>query len=193
MTDDTNQETTDDASVDDDFAEVATAEAPDSGDDAGDIESLPEAPVVQVLIEGPEPDPLISGKVDRQGVALGTGRRKTAVARIRITSGTGELTINGRALEEYFPLLRDREMILAPLRATKTEGQINIWVRVKGGGATGQTGAIVLGIARALEARNHDLHATLSEGGFLTRDGRMVERKKYGLRKARRSFQFSKR
>ena len=141
----------------------------------------------------PKPAPVIRGKIDKFGVAMGTGRRKTSVARVRIHKGNGELTINGRSLEEYFKTDRDRKNILAPLRATESEGDVNVWVRVNGGGTTGQAGAVVLGIARALEAMDPSLHYKLSEGGYLTRDGRMVERKKYGLRKARRSFQFSKR
>lgn len=137
--------------------------------------------------------PTIRGKVDKRGIAIGTGRRKTAVARVRVQKGSGQLSINGQELNDYFPLERDRQMILAPLEATDSRKSVDVWVRVNGGGTTGQTGAVVLGIARALQAQNPDLHHTLSEGGFLTRDGRMVERKKYGFRKARRSFQFSKR
>jgi len=139
------------------------------------------------------PAPIIRGKIDRHGVAMGTGRRKTAVARVRIKDGSGQILINERPLAEFFPLERDQNMIQAPLVATETAGKVDVWVRVKGGGPTGQTGATVLGIARALSAKDHGLHPRLSEGGFLTRDGRMVERKKYGHKKARRSFQFSKR
>lgn len=135
----------------------------------------------------------IRGHIDKFGVAMGTGRRKTSVARVRIRDGNGKLTINDRPLEEYFRTERDRIQIQAPLRATQALGKVDIWVRVGGGGTTGQAGAIVLGIARALQARDPSLHSVLSDGGFLTRDGRMVERKKYGFKKARRSFQFSKR
>ncbi len=135
----------------------------------------------------------IHGKLDRHGVAIGTGRRKTSVARVRLKAGNGATSVNGRNLEEYFPNIRDLQMIEAPLKATEKLGQVDLWVRVSGGGTTGQTGAIVMGIARALEAMNPSLHALLSENGFLTRDSRMVERKKYGFKKARRSPQFSKR
>jgi small subunit ribosomal protein S9 len=135
----------------------------------------------------------IRGQVDERGVAMGTGRRKTSVARVRIQDGSGNIEINGRSLEQYFPVERDRQMILAPLQATESDKSVDVWVRVTGGGPTGQAGAVILGIARALQARNPDLHHALSDGGFLTRDGRMVERKKYGYKKARRSFQFSKR
>lgn len=137
--------------------------------------------------------PLVRGRVDRTGAALGTGRRKTAVARVRIRDGKGKITVNGRDLTEFFPLERDQQMILAPLKATDSLKSVDVWVRVVGGGPTGQTGAVVLGIARALQAKNPESHHQLSDGGFLTRDGRMVERKKYGFKKARRSFQFSKR
>ncbi|MFO1041987.1 MAG: 30S ribosomal protein S9 [Planctomycetaceae bacterium] len=124
---------------------------------------------------------------------MGTGRRKTAVARVRLKAGNGAFTINGRPMEEFFCIERDRMLIQAPLRSTEKLGQLDVWVRVNGGGTTGQAGAIVLGIARALEAINPGLHAVLADGGYLTRDSRMVERKKYGHKKARRSFQFSKR
>ncbi|HUG90515.1 MAG TPA: 30S ribosomal protein S9 [Planctomycetaceae bacterium] len=124
---------------------------------------------------------------------MGTGRRKTAVARVRVRPGDGTLTINERPLDDFFRIERDRLLIEAPLKATDMLGKVNVWVRVNGGGTTGQAGAVVLGIARALQALNPDLHYKLSEGGFLTRDSRMVERKKYGFKKARRSFQFSKR
>ncbi|MDA1017640.1 MAG: 30S ribosomal protein S9 [Planctomycetota bacterium] len=137
--------------------------------------------------------PVVRGKIDRFGVAMGTGRRKSAVARVRIKAGAGELTVNNRPLDEYFVVERDRLMVEAPLRATSSLGKVNVWVRVNGGGTTGQTGAIVLGIARALEAMDPTNHHALAHGGYLTRDGRMVERKKYGFKKARKSFQFSKR
>ena len=146
------------------------------------------------VVVAPEPQVVkIHGKLDRNGVAIGTGRRKTSVARVRLKPGNGATSINGRKLEEYFNNIRDLQMIEAPLRATEKLGQVDLWVRVSGGGTTGQTGAIVMGIARALEALNPTLHALLSENGFLTRDSRMVERKKYGFKKARRSPQYSKR
>ena len=133
------------------------------------------------------------GKLDRFGVAMGTGRRKTAVARVRLKAGNGEFVVNGRPLDEFFCVERDRILVQAPLKATEKLGQIDVWVRVNGGGTTGQAGAIILGIARALEAINPNFHAALAEGGYLTRDSRMVERKKYGHKKSRRGFQFSKR
>lgn len=141
----------------------------------------------------PRHEPIIRGKIDRHGVAWGTGRRKTAVARVRVKDGDGAITVNGRSLDEYFPVERDLEFVRAPLKATEMLGKVDVVVTVQGGGPTGQTGALVLGIARALQAKNPQLHYALSEGGFLTRDSRMVERKKYGKKGARRSFQFSKR
>ena len=142
-----------------------------------------------------DPDflPTLRGKVDRFGVAMGTGRRKTAVARVRLRQGSGKFTVNGRSLEEFFGVERDRDMVRAPLKLVNKLDDTDVDVRVQGGGTTGQTGAIVLGIGRALQGMNPELHHSLANAGYLTRDGRMVERKKYGLRKARRSFQFSKR
>ncbi len=137
--------------------------------------------------------PAALGKVDRFGVAMGTGRRKTSVARVRIKPGTGEFVINGRSLESYCVVERDREMVMAPLRLVGQAGKVDVSVRVNGGGTTGQTGAIVLGIGRALQGLDPECHYALASAGYLTRDSRMVERKKYGLRKARRAFQFSKR
>jgi len=161
----------------------------------------PAAPNVDQLFTGtseaapaaPAHVPQLRGRIDRFGVAMGTGRRKTAVARVRIRPGQGEIVINGRPFADYFPVEKNRLIIQQPLKAADALHTVDVWVRVEGGGPTGQAGAIVLGVARALQAMNPSLHGVLSDGGFLTRDGRMVERKKYGRRKARRSFQFSKR
>jgi small subunit ribosomal protein S9 len=135
----------------------------------------------------------LRGKIEPDGTAVSTGRRKTAVARVRVKKGTGKVTVNGRAFDEYFPVERHRLLIEAPLKATGVFGQVDVWVRATGGGINGQAGAVILGIARAIQALHPEQHGALSDGGFLTRDDRMVERKKYGHRKARRSFQFSKR
>lgn len=151
------------------------------------------APVSQAPPPAPQAAPIVRGKLDRAGVAWGTGRRKTAVARVRVKLGNGKFLVNGRTVEEYFRIERDRQAVEAPLRATNRYGSVDVLVNVSGGGTTGQAGAIVLGIARALEALNPSLHQVLADGGFLTRDSRMVERKKFGFKKARRSFQFSKR
>ena len=123
----------------------------------------------------------------------GTGRRKTAVARIRLTPGTGAVTINKRSLEEYFPVITTRQEALRPLAETKSEGKFDIAVNVHGGGKSGQAGAVSLGIARALLEFDAELRPVLRTADLLTRDPRMVERKKYGQKKARKRFQFSKR
>lgn len=136
---------------------------------------------------------VVRGHIDKFGVAWGTGRRKTSVARVRIREGSGIITINGKPLDEYFQILRDQMTSAAPLHATNMAESVDVIVNVKGGGTTGQAGAVMLGVARALQAINPELHATLAAGHYLTRDSRMVERKKYGYKKARKSFQFSKR
>lgn len=126
---------------------------------------------------------------------LGTGRRKTAIARVRlIPGGEGAITINKRSLEEYFPLDTMKLIVNQPLVATSTSDKFDIFVNVKGGGMTGQAGAIRHGIARALCVADSDAYrAILKKEGFLTRDPRAKERKKYGLHKARKAPQFSKR
>ena len=136
---------------------------------------------------------VIRGKLDRFGVAMGTGRRKTSVARVRIKPGSGLIQINGRSLDEFFCIEKDRITAVSPLRATDKLSQVDVSIRVNGGGTTGQAGAIVMGIARALEVMNPSLFPVLKDGGYFTRDSRMVERKHYGHKKARRGFQFSKR
>jgi len=124
---------------------------------------------------------------------LGTGRRKTSVARVRLVRGSGQITINKRELDNYFPVERMRGKVLAPLKATHQLGKFDVLVRVGGGGSTGQADAVMLGIARALRTAVEESETVLRQGGFLTRDSRKVERKKYGRRKARRGFQWSKR
>jgi small subunit ribosomal protein S9 len=123
----------------------------------------------------------------------GTGRRKTSVARVRISAGKGELKINKKELDKYFTRPQDLSNVVAPLKVTKTEKSLNVMVNVKGGGITGQSGAVMLGIARALKIYDPSLTQALRDAGLLTRDGRMVERKKPGQSGARRRFQFSKR
>src|SRR5438046_6102777 len=123
----------------------------------------------------------------------GVGRRKSAVARVRIAPGTGKIEINGRELNDYLTAERDRKMIFGPLEVTSTAGKMDVFVNTDGGGPAGQTGAIVLGLGRALAKYDKALEQPLRNAGFLTRDSRMKERKKYGQRGARRRFQFSKR
>lgn len=125
--------------------------------------------------------------------AIAVGRRKTSIARVILTPGTGKITINRRAFEQYFPLATQRGDIVKPFEATQTSGKYDLKVTVEGGGLTGQAGAIRLGIARALVQLSEENKPTLRTAGLMTRDPRMVERKKYGQRKARKRFQFSKR
>jgi small subunit ribosomal protein S9 len=124
---------------------------------------------------------------------IGTGRRKSSVARVRLVPGTGKITINGRDIEEYIPFAALRMVVNQPLVATETTGSYDILVNVNGGGYTGQAGAIRHGIARALLTVDPEYRPTLKRAGLLTRDPRMKERKKYGLKGARRAPQFSKR
>ena len=123
----------------------------------------------------------------------GTGRRKKSVARVRILPGTGNITVNGKSLEEYFGLDTLKLIINQPFGATATEGKFDVVATVKGGGLSGQAGAIRHGISRALVLADEANKAALKSAGFLTRDPRMKERKKYGLKGARRAPQFSKR
>jgi len=124
---------------------------------------------------------------------LGTGRRKTSVARVRLAAGSGKITINGRALENYFTTEVLRGVVTQPLNITQTVGKFDTRVNVAGGGPSGQAGAVRHGIARALLQADPNLRPTLKSDGLLTRDPRMRERKKYGQPGARKRFQFSKR
>ncbi|NVJ90272.1 MAG: 30S ribosomal protein S9 [Methylocystaceae bacterium] len=135
----------------------------------------------------------VEPKIDAQGRAYATGRRKNAIARVWIKPGSGKITINGRTVEDYFarPVLR---MILnQTFEVTEREGQFDVIATVTGGGLSGQAGAVRHGLSRALQNYEPALRPALKKAGFLTRDSRVVERKKYGKAKARRSFQFSKR
>ncbi len=123
----------------------------------------------------------------------GTGRRKTSVARVRIKKGNGKIMVNDKDVDSYFPIDRERGIVRLPLKTTKTLGEFDVVANVQGGGLTGQAGAISLGIARALFKSNSALVDSLRDGGFLTRDSRMKERKKYGKKGARKSFQWTKR
>ncbi|MFC6488526.1 30S ribosomal protein S9 [Nitratireductor sp. GCM10026969] len=137
--------------------------------------------------------PVYVQKLDAQGRAYATGRRKNAIARVWVKPGSGKITVNGKEFEQYFarPVL---QMILQqPVVAANRNGQYDIVATVVGGGLSGQAGAVRHGISRALTNYEPELRTVLKKGGFLTRDSRVVERKKYGRAKARRSFQFSKR
>jgi small subunit ribosomal protein S9 len=140
--------------------------------------------------------PAVTGKKatpDRGGFIWGTGRRKSSVARVRIRPGSGELKVNEKKVDDYFRLDKDRNAVRAPLNAVGGGTGFDIFITVKGGGTTGQAGAVMQGIARALKTYDPGFLPELREGGYLTRDSRMVERKKPGKAGARRSFQFSKR
>ncbi len=127
------------------------------------------------------------------GYWWGTGRRKSAVARVRIKPGKGKFLVNKKELGDYFPREQDRKAILAPLKTVDAEKLFDVYINVRGGGTTGQAGASLLGISRALRNYDENYVQALRDGGHLTRDPRMVERKKPGQRGARRRFQFSKR
>ena len=123
----------------------------------------------------------------------GLGRRKSSVARVRIKPGTGGFQVNGKSMEDFFHCIEDRTRVLAPLVAAECKDSYDVFCNVNGGGHTGQSGAVLLGLARALKTHNETTFESLRDAGLLTRDGRMKERKKPGRRGARRGFQFSKR
>ncbi len=151
------------------------------------LENLGEAMGVTEEASLPEP------QIDDLGRAYATGRRKNAVARVWIKPGPGKITINGKELEKYFARPALQMILRQPLEAAERLDQYDVICTVSGGGLSGQAGAVRHGIARALVNYEPALRPVLKKGGFLTRDARVVERKKYGRRKARRSFQFSKR
>jgi small subunit ribosomal protein S9 len=122
-----------------------------------------------------------------------TGRRKASVARVRLVDGSGQVILNGRPLEDYFPTMATRLRVMEPLQITQTQGRYDVLATLEGGGQTGQADALRLGIARALIVLDEELRPVLKKAGLLTRDARVVERKKYGLRKARRAPQYTKR
>ena len=147
---------------------------------------------LQSLSSNPVPEPAVQ-KLDAQGRAYATGKRKNAIARVWIKPGKGSITINGRDQTIYFARPVLRMMIAQPLQLTDRLGQFDVVVTVEGSGLSGQAGAVRHGLSKALTNFEPDLRGILKKGGFLTRDARVVERKKYGKAKARKSFQFSKR
>lgn len=126
-------------------------------------------------------------------LAQTVGRRKESVARVRLRDGAGNFVLNGRALEDYFPTMAVRMRVMEPFQVTQTQGRFDIDATLEGGGVNGQADALRLGIARALVDYDADMRPTLKKAGLLTRDARAVESKKYGLRKARRAVQYTKR
>lgn len=132
-------------------------------------------------------------KLDSKGRAYATGKRKSSVSRVWIKPGSGKILVNGKDQNEYFARAVLRMIIAEPFKVANRDGQYDVFCTVKGGGLSGQAGAVRHGISKALDAFEPELHKVLKQVGFLTRDSRVVERKKYGRRKARRRFQFSKR
>ncbi len=149
----------------------------------------PAAPIAAAPAAKPAP----AATPDKGGFIWGTGRRKSAVARVRIRPGAGKYEVNKRDVKAYFHHVRDQDDAHVALKLTQTEGKVDIFVNLHGGGTTGQAGAVKLGLARALKKYDPSLEPILREHDLLTRDPREVERKKYGQRGARRRFQFSKR
>ncbi len=173
-----------------DLKALSEAGAAASEGEAPDAETPgAEAPDAEAIVEVVVPEP----KIDEQGRSYATGKRKNAIARVWLKPGVGAVTVNGRDQQQYFARPVLRMIIHQPFAAVEREGQFDIWCTVKGGGLSGQAGAVRHGISRALLYYEPTLRPVLKKGGFLTRDSRVVERKKYGKAKARRSFQFSKR
>ena len=166
----------------------ATAEDEDLQPEA-DAEATPSEYTTETTTEAARraARPVVTGK------ATGTGRRKEAIARVRIAPGTGQWLVNDRPLEKFFPNKVHQQLISEPLVTLGAEGQFDVVARVSGGGVAGQAGALRLGIARALTVVDPENRPTLKRAGFLTRDARVTERKKYGLKKARKAPQYSKR
>ena len=158
------------------------------------ISSLQDLKAATSASANAQPDaPVYVQKLDKQGRAYATGKRKDAVARVWIKPGTGKITINDRPVEVYFARPVLRMVLRQPLEIANRSTQYDLVVTVAGGGLSGQAGAVRHGLAKALTAFEPELRTVLKREGFLTRDSRVVERKKYGRKKARRSFQFSKR
>ena len=166
--------------------QAPAAAAPAAAPAGEDLAATPAQPMA-------EPTPLREQQIDKQGRAYATGRRKDAVARVWLKPGSGKITVNGRDQEVYFARPTLRLVINQPFGIAEREGQYDVIATVAGGGLSGQAGAVKHGISQALSKYEPVLRAPVKAAGFLTRDSRTVERKKYGKAKARRSFQFSKR
>ena len=174
--------------------EVVAPEAPSAASEPEVSETAPTVPALEIpAAPMPSDQPKDPSLATPGGYYWGTGRRKTAVARVRIRPGSGEFKVNKKDADEHFCRDVDRQAIRAPLQAADMLKKLDVFVNISGGGTTGQAGAIVLGIARAINRYDTQYEQVLRDGGYLTRDSRRVERKKYGQRGARRRFQFSKR
>ena len=170
------------------------SEKAESVRDLADLANIAgDAPAADAAVVAQSTAPLREQELDQHGRAYATGRRKDAVARVWIKPGKGTITINGKEQETYFARPTLRLVINQPFAITDREGQYDVIATVRGGGLSGQAGAVKHGIAQALSKYEPELRSTVKAAGFLTRDSRVVERKKYGRAKARRSFQFSKR
>jgi small subunit ribosomal protein S9 len=178
-------ETTPETTVDADDVATPTSEVAESAEVAGAAADTAADPAATP--EPRTPRTVIGGPVGA------TGRRKEAIARVRLVPGTGQWTINGRTLEDYFPNKVHQQIVNEPLKTLDVADHYDVLVRVQGGGISGQAGAVRLGIARALTQTDSDARPPLKKAGFLTRDARAKERKKYGLKKARKAPQYSKR
>jgi small subunit ribosomal protein S9 len=178
-------------------AEARAAEEPAAEEPAAEEPAAEEPAAEEPAAEEPEvpptPRPMPVSKGGRPAASLGTGRRKEAVARVRLVEGTGQFNLGGRTLEEVFPNRAHRMQITAPLRIADRERDLDVVARLHGGGVAGQAGALRHGIARALIELDPELRGRLKAEGFLTRDSREKERRKYGLKKARKAPQYSKR
>jgi small subunit ribosomal protein S9 len=172
-----------------DLAELTKDEAPAPAPAEAPAETAEEAPAPPPVVE----TPLREQQLDKQGRAYATGRRKDAIARVWLKPGSGKIVVNGREQEVYFARPSLRLVINQPFDIADRKGQYDVVATVKGGGLSGQAGAVKHGIAQALTRYEPTLRSAVKQAGFLTRDPRVVERKKYGRAKARRSFQFSKR
>jgi len=176
----------------DGVTDVDSSDTDASGTDASDTDAVDEAAPSEFTTESAAPAAPAREVVTRPATA--TGRRKEAVARVRLVPGTGQWTVNGRALDQYFPNKLHQQLVNDPFRVLDLEGRYDVIARIDGGGVSGQAGALRLGIARALNEIDVEANRpTLKKAGFLTRDARVTERKKYGLKKARKAPQYSKR
>jgi len=178
----------------------AEAEAPAPASDAPETPATPEAPTTPEAPEAP-PEPVAPVATAAPAVSetgpktytWGTGRRKKAIARVRIAPGTGKILINKREVDDFFKCPQDQAAVRSPLEAAQAVGRFDVWVNVKGGGTTGQAGAVLLGLARALAKALPDADHALRDQDLMTRDARIKERKKFGRRGARRGLQWAKR
>tara|TARA_B100001093_G_scaffold20595_1_gene18413 strand:+ start:771 stop:1352 length:582 start_codon:yes stop_codon:yes gene_type:complete len=176
--------------VDDNTGSIPVETGTEAGTKIGDLSALGDAMRNEELVDPSGP---VAPQLDKQGRAYATGKRKNAVARVWIKPGSGTVKVNGREIERYFARPVLRMVIDQPFQAAARHKQYDVTCTVTGGGLSGQAGAVRHGISKALVNFEPTLRPALKQGGFLTRDSRVVERKKYGKRKARRSFQFSKR